>query len=137
MKKMEKLKEVLPDPELFTVESDGGVVEQPSDFDDIDTLIVSWGSNKGVILDCLKSPELQGKNIGYLHYSYLWPLRTDRFVELEKIAPKTILIECNFQGQLGMLLKQETGIDFDERILKYDGRPFFYDELHHILQQHS
>jgi 2-oxoglutarate/2-oxoacid ferredoxin oxidoreductase subunit alpha len=30
---------------------------------------------------------------------------------------------------LGMLIRMECGLDIPDKILKYDGRPFFYDEL--------
>jgi len=38
-------------------------------------------------------------------------------------------VEQNYQGQLGMLIRMECGLDIWDKILKYDGRPFFYDEL--------
>ena len=42
-----------------------------------------------------------------------------------------ILIENNLTGQLGRLLREKTGIKIEEknRILKYDSRPFWTDEL--------
>jgi 2-oxoglutarate ferredoxin oxidoreductase subunit alpha len=112
MKKMETMKAALPEPELFG---------DPSP----ETLIVSWGSNKSAILDAIKDQ----KGIGYLHYTYMWPLHTAKFEELSAKAKRTVLVEATFQGQLAKLIKMETGLDFDEQILKYDGRPFFYDEL--------
>jgi 2-oxoglutarate ferredoxin oxidoreductase subunit alpha len=38
-------------------------------------------------------------------------------------------VEQNYQGQLGMLIRMSCGLDIPDKILKYDGRPFFYDEL--------
>lgn len=112
MLKIETMKRQLPEPELFGA-------KKP------ETLIVSWGSNKGCILDAIQD----NPKIGYLHYSYLWPLRTEKLEALAKSAKKTVFIEATYQGQLGKLIKMECGLDFDETILKYDGRPFFYDEL--------
>lgn len=116
LKKVEALTAAIPEPEYF------GPAKP-------DVLLVSWGSNKGVILDAMKSPELSKKKIGYVHYSYLWPLKTGLLENILGKAKKSVLIECNKQGQLGMLLKMQAGIELDEKILKYDGRPFFYDEL--------
>ena len=79
--------------------------------------------------DVLAAEELKGKKIGFLHYTYLWPLKTETFEKLHAKAKRTILIEVNFQGQLGKLLTQETGVMFEEKMLKYDGRPFFYEEV--------
>ncbi|MDP6561357.1 MAG: 2-oxoacid:acceptor oxidoreductase subunit alpha [Candidatus Peribacteraceae bacterium] len=113
MKKMDTMKAALPEPELIGSKNP-------------DTLIVSWGSNKGPILDVMD--EL-GDTVAYLHYTYLWPLKTEKLEEIAAKAKKTIFIEATKQGQLSKLIKMECGIDFDEQILKYDGRPFFYDEL--------
>ena len=46
-------------------------------------------------------------------------------------AKNLILVENNQTGQLGRLLREATGISIKEknRILKYDGRPFWRDEL--------
>jgi len=68
-----------------------------------------------------------------LHYSFLWPLKTEKLLQLVSKAKKIVLIEGNYNGQLGKLIRQECGLNIEERILKYDGRPFFYDELHRAL----
>ncbi len=116
MKKMKGLKRVLPEPELWKVNSEKLIVN--SDFSgEIDVLVVSWGSNKNVILDSIND-----ESVAYLHYTYLWPLKTEKLVELAAKAKKTVLVEGNAQGQLGMLIKQECGLEFDERVLKFDGR---------------
>lgn len=124
MKKGVALAATLPEPDLY-IKDKSGIKEEKGN-PKLDTLIVSWGSNKGVALDAIK--EFKG-NIGYLHYTYMWPLKTERLATLMKSAKKTILVECNKMGQLGMLIRQETGTDIATRILKYDGRPFFVDEL--------
>ena len=116
MKKVAALKAALPGP-LYAG------AKNP------ETLIVSWGSNRGVILDCLESEPLSKKSIGYLHYQYLWPLKTELFEMLSRTAKRTIFVECNHEGQLGALLKLASGRDVTQRVLKYDGRPFFFDEL--------
>ena len=88
------------------------------------TLIVSWGSTKGAILEAIRG----NNKMAYLQIKMLWPINKD----LEKIINsfKTkILIENNATAQLGRLLKSEMNIEFDKTILKYDGRPFFPDEL--------
>ena len=44
-------------------------------------------------------------------------------------SKRIVLVEQNYQGQLGMLIRMSCGLDIPDKILKYDGRPFFYDEL--------
>ena len=71
----------------------------------------------------------RGRKIAYLHYTYLWPLRTEKLQNLASRSKRIVLVEQNYQGQLGMLIRMECGLDIPDKILKYDGRPFFYDEL--------
>jgi len=129
MRKSEALKESLPEPELY---GNGGV-DAP-----VDILLIGWGSTKGPVLDALKSAELKDLRIDYLHYTYMWPLKTEMLETLAVKAKKIILLEGNYQGQLGMLIRQECGLKIPHTILKYDGRPFFLDELtaalHQVLQ---
>jgi fumarate hydratase class II len=42
---------------------------------------------------------------------------------------RVVMIEGNFNSQLGELIKLNTGIEIKDKILKYDGRPFFLDEV--------
>ncbi len=133
MRKGEALKSALPEPELFA--SGKRLAVSDKQMGTVDLLIVGWGSTKSVMLDVLQSEELKGKKIGYLHYTYLWPLKTGRLQVLAAQAKKTVLAEGNFQGQLGVIIRQECGLDIRDRILKYDGRPFFYDELMRAIEE--
>ena len=72
--------------------------------------------------------------IAYLHYTYLWPLKTEKLEDLAKRSKRIVLIEQNYRGQLGSLIRMESGLEISRRILKYDGRPFFYDEILSLLQ---
>ena len=138
MRKMETMKAVLPEPELYVADDESGKLSvvrgQLSDVPELDVLVVSWGSNKGCILDALQ-PTIDNRQstTGYLHYTYLWPLKTEKLEALAKKAKKTIFVEATYQGQLAMLIKMETGLTFDHQILKYDGRPFFLNELQEKL----
>jgi 2-oxoglutarate ferredoxin oxidoreductase subunit alpha len=127
MRKMEGLRQALPDPQIITAEGEKEGAWEPTG--DLDLLLVSWGSNASLIFDVLRSPELRGKNVAYLHYACLWPLKTETLERLAKKAKRTALVECNAQGQLGQLIRMECGLAIPDKILKYDGRPFFYDEL--------
>ncbi len=116
MAKLAALEKELPEPELFGD-------QHP------ETLIVGWGSTKGPMLDALEGHT----KIGYLHYTYLWPMKTEKFEKLASKAKQVVLVEGNHQGQLGMLIKQTCGYNFETKVLKYDGRPFFVDELSSLL----
>lgn len=95
-------------------------------------LIIGWGSTKTVILDALDSIDgsiKTGKgNYKFLQVLYLKPL-SDKIKEEIKKSKKIILVENNVTGQLGRLIREKTGIKIENRILKYDARPFTSDEL--------
>jgi len=95
-------------------------------------LIIGWGSTKTVILDALDSIDNSIKtgkgNYKFLQVLYLKPLSNQIAEEIKK-ANKIILVENNVTGQLGRLIREKTGISIKNRILKYDSRPFYCDEL--------
>jgi 2-oxoglutarate ferredoxin oxidoreductase subunit alpha len=126
-RKLPALKQSLPEPDLFLDGKREPAAGEPA----LDVLLIGWGSTKPVVLDCL---EAAGKNIGYLHVTYLWPLKTERLLKLAKNAKRVVLIEGNHDGQLGQLIARECGLIITDKILKYDGRPFFRDELLARLQ---
>jgi 2-oxoglutarate/2-oxoacid ferredoxin oxidoreductase subunit alpha len=129
LRKFEGLKARIPAPHL----SIGGRGAKATDWmdagDEIELLAIGWGSTGDVFEDVMCSDELRGRKIAYLHYTYLWPLRTQELQRLAERSKRIVLVEQNFQGQLSMVIKMECGLDITDKILKYDGRPFFYDEL--------
>jgi 2-oxoglutarate ferredoxin oxidoreductase subunit alpha len=126
MRKMEALKSMLPEPELYI---DGEVTEENGK---LDLLIVGWGSTKATVLDALNG-EFEGKKIGYLHYEYLWPIKTERLATLAGKAKKLVFIEGNYTGQLYQLVRQDRGHMKAEHLRKYNGRPFFLNEMRSYL----
>jgi 2-oxoglutarate ferredoxin oxidoreductase subunit alpha len=133
MRKFHSLKAGLPEPRLSTASHDEKGADWMADEDEIELLMVGWGSTNDVVQDVMCSEELRDRRIAYLHYTYLWPLRTEELQRLAERAKSIVLVEQNYQGQLGMLIRMECGLDIRDKILKYDGRPFFYDELLSLL----
>jgi len=121
MKKLDGIKSSLPEPELFGDK-------------DAKTTVVCWGSQKGPVLDAVNELNSNGKSINMLHFSYVFPLKTEKLSKLAK-ENKLIAVENNFAGQLAKIIKEEAGIDVKERVMKYDGTPFFTDELVDILSK--
>lgn len=94
-----------------------------------DLTLVGWGSVKGPVLDALG--ELEGRRISanFVHFNYLNPFPADAAKEILGQAEKTLLVEGNATAQFGGLLREKTGIELDEKLLKYDGRPHFPEEI--------
>lgn len=93
--------------------------------------LVGWGSVKNAVADVMPTWNEQHPDmtINYLHYEYVWPLRTERLQSLISARQRLILVENNATKQLGGLLAQSMGYLFETAWLKYDGRPFFTEDI--------
>ncbi|MEM4181652.1 MAG: 2-oxoacid:acceptor oxidoreductase family protein [Candidatus Pacearchaeota archaeon] len=96
-------------------------------------LIFCFGSTKNVIEDVVNYENLDAK---ILQIVYLNPFSEKIKNEIKK-AKNVFVVEENSTSQLSRLIKEKTGFEIPEknRILKYNGRPFFYDELKEILEE--
>ena len=94
--------------------------------EDYKTLVVGWGSTKHMLVEAVGL--LKRDDIAVLHFSQVYPVPPGTQELLEK-AETSILVENNYTGQLGKLLRTHTGITFDHEILQYDGRPFCSEYL--------
>jgi 2-oxoglutarate ferredoxin oxidoreductase subunit alpha len=88
-----------------------------------DILLVSWGSCKGVVLEAAEELGVQGKRVGTLHFSQVWPLVPIQFVSYLQGAKEVVAIEGNATGQFAGLIRRETGFEIKNRIGRYDGLP--------------
>lgn len=93
--------------------------------EDAKTTIVSWGSNKGSILEALKS--LEGVN--YLHVTWMSPFPAEAVKKILQKSKRVVDVEANYSGQLAGLIREKTGIEITDKFLKYDGRPFYPEEI--------
>jgi len=100
--------------------------------DDAETVFVTWGSTKGPVLEAIKR---LGDKAALIHFSYLYPLDKKKTVSLFKKKKRYVLVENNYSAQFGKLLFRETGVAIEEKLVKYDGRPFFVDEIVSYLKQ--
>jgi 2-oxoglutarate ferredoxin oxidoreductase subunit alpha len=89
------------------------------------TTIVSWGSNKGAVLDAIEGVP----GVNFLHLNWISPFPAKAVKRILGGAKRIIGIESNYSGQMIKLIKQETGIEITESLLKYDGRPIFPEEI--------
>lgn len=91
--------------------------------------LISWGSTRGAILEAMSKLKKEGIKINFLQIKYISPFPVAKVKEVFKKAKKVAIIECNKTGQLAGWLREQTGLSPEYKILKYDGRPFFIDEL--------
>ncbi len=96
--------------------------------------IISFGSNKGVILDALDM--VANKNdYSFLSIDRLNPINTKSLVNYLKNGSNVIVVENNFTGQLEGYLKKVTGVTISHRVRRYDGRPFMAYDLAKIFEK--
>jgi len=117
-----------------------GLIEEispPSVFPDTDADLytVSWGSTRGVVEEAVRLLRNRGMNIGSIHFSEIFPMKKSAVPREIKEGVELIDVENNATGQLAKLLKMETGIGIEKRILKYDGRPFLPEELARQIEE--
>ncbi len=102
--------------------------KMPSVYGDISTaktVLVCWGSLKGVCLEVMN----EKKNLAVIHFTHTYPLDKKRVRALFKNSSNHVLVEQNSTSQLGMLLREQLGVDIDKSILRYDGRPMTSSEI--------
>jgi len=95
-------------------------------------LIVGWGSTYHIIKEAVEN--LKKYKIAFLHFKQIYPLPSG-IKEYFKKAKKTIVVENNATSQFGKLLELFTGIVVEHKILKFNGLPFFVDELTDKLEK--
>ncbi len=96
---------------------------------DSDVTIISWGSPKGPILEAMRWLEQESVSVNFLQVTTVHPFPAERVSQILEGAGVTICIETNQTGQLAGLIREHCLFDVDHRLGKYDGRPFFPEEI--------
>ena len=90
---------------------------------DADTLLIGWGSTFGALKEATKILNDQRVDVKMLHLSEIWPFPLKAMNnELKKFDNK-ISVESNSTGQMAHLIRAETGVEINKKILRFDGRP--------------
>lgn len=94
-----------------------------------DLTLVLFGSTKLPALEAMEWLKREGMSINLLQIAFLSPFPTQKVVDQLKACKKTLIIEENFTGQFEGLIKEKTGFVPTDRMRKYDGRPFYPEEI--------
>src|SRR5438094_572418 len=101
---------------------------------DAPTVIVSWGSTKGALLDALDRLWAEGVKVGYLHVRLINPFPAAEILAYLAKAKRRLGIEMNFGAQLAGIVRENTGVEMTHFILKYNGRPMSNTELYDAIK---
>jgi len=95
-------------------------------------VIISYGSTKGAILDAIK-----GLDCKFIQILYLNPFPSESIEKELKQAKRIMVVENNATSPFSDLIRQKTSIKIEDKnkILRYDGRPFFSDELKQEIEK--
>ncbi|MBU1110270.1 2-oxoacid:acceptor oxidoreductase subunit alpha [Patescibacteria group bacterium] len=114
--KLKHLDKELPQPRLY------GPPQAP-------LTVVGWGTTKGPILEAQKMLTAAGIPTNFLHFVYLTPFPLETVTKVLNQSKKILDVEGNFDAALAGLIREKTGIEIKEKLLKYDGRPFYPSEI--------
>jgi len=89
-----------------------------------DTTLIGWGSSYGPIREAVDRLNEEADQVNFLHFTDVWPFPEDEVQPLLESAKRLIAVENNATGQFATLLRAYTGMQVDEKILRFDGRPF-------------
>ncbi len=87
------------------------------------TALLTWGSSYGACREAVDEANRQGEKWQVFSLPQLWPFPGAQISEFIGKAERVVSVEMNATGQLGRLLRLETGRQPDLAVLKYDGRP--------------
>ncbi len=119
-RKMETIMDELPEPYLIGPEK-------------ADITFVGWGSTVNVFLEAIK--RAKKGTVNAIHIPCIKPLPVAAFTKLAKSAKKLVMVEGNANGQGANWIKQNTDIEMDDMLLRYDGRPFYAEDLVSYINQ--
>jgi 2-oxoglutarate ferredoxin oxidoreductase subunit alpha len=95
-----------------------------------DITFICWGSTLAPLQAAVNELNKTKKDkANILQFVDIWPLNIKKTRPYLDQAGKLIAVESNFTGQLASLLKMTMGVEVDDKILKYDGRPFSLDYI--------
>ena len=99
-----------------------------------ETVVVSWGSTKGALLDAIDALEREGIKLGFLQIRLANPFPVELVTRALARAKSIVNVEMNFGAHMGGLIREKTGIEPTHHILKYNGRPMSSTELAEALR---
>ena len=97
--------------------------------EDAELTIVTWGSTKGPVLEAMRLLEKGGLKANLLQIVFISPFPTETVEKILKRAKTTVIVEGNQTSQMASVIREKTGIEIENKILRFDGRPFSPEDL--------
>ncbi len=94
-----------------------------------DITFVTWGSQKGPLLDVIEDLREEGVKANLLYLRMFEPFPSEFVKSVLNNAKLVVDVESNILAQAARVIKLNTGIEIEKAILKYNGRHMTEDEL--------
>lgn len=120
MKKVETIEKNLPP---VKIEGDA----------DADFTIVCWGATYMPASEAIDLLAEDGIKANLLHIKYILPLQPGVRQALEA-AKHPVLVEGNYTALLGGVIAEKAGVEIQDKILDYSGRPFTPDMIYKSIK---
>lgn len=94
-----------------------------------DILLICWGSMRGAMVGAVNQLRVDDINCGGVHVVDMWPFPDAALSEILEKVTQFFVVEQNQSAQLGQLIRQQTGCQYTDAVLKYNGRPMSAGEI--------
>ncbi len=96
--------------------------------------IAVWGSQLLPALDAQQMLKEEGIEVSILHFHWLFPLFKENIEPIWRGFEKIVMFENNSSSQFSRLLRAETSLFPDVLVNKYNGRPFFPEQMKEVMK---
>ena len=100
---------------------------------DADITLISWGSTKWASIEAIELLAEQNIIANVLHFNYIYPFNIAKTQPILDKIKRAVIVENNATGQFAGLLKQYFNFEPEHSLLKYDGHPFYPEEIAKII----
>ncbi len=103
--------------------------------DQAEITLVCWGSTVSVLNEVLYQQSVipqyatMYKSVNVVHIPCMWPFPSEKFLQLINGSNQLVMVEGNYTGQGEKLIRQETGVQFEQHLRRFDGRPFYAEDI--------
>lgn len=91
--------------------------------------LVSWGSTQGAVREAMDMLKRENIDVASIEFTDIFPLDAAKVREMLERESFTLMIEGNYTGQLERLLRADSGWYPSDSLRKYDGEPFWPEEI--------
>ena len=119
MRKLDLARTVVPPP----ARCDNGVPGPP------EVSILTFGSTIQPVREAMEWLATDGVSVECLQVTTVWPFPTGEVGAYLAGATRSLAVEGNLTGQLEGLVRQECLVACDDRLHRYDGRPFSPEQI--------